>query len=109
MSIPSWYALLLLALAAFRIWRLLAEDDILDRARRYVTRLPATWTENTPLPGSYRAGLGAFISCPWCLGFWIVLALWGAWQAWPHAVLVGSVPLAVSALVGFLGSIPSAE
>lgn len=109
MSIPSWYELVLLALAAFRLWRLLAEDDILDRPRRYVTALPRAWKPNDPLSTNYRNGLAAFISCPWCLGFWVVLALWGAWEVWPHAVLVVSAPLAVSALVGFLGSIPSAE
>ena len=39
MSVPGWYELLLLSLAAWRVFHLLAEDDILDRPRRYVTRL----------------------------------------------------------------------
>ena len=109
MSIPNWYEIILLALAAFRVWRLLAEDDILDRPRRYVTRLPRSWQPDDPLGMRYRASLAAFISCPWCLGFWIVVAFWAAWQAWPHAVLVISVPLAVSAVVGALGSVLSEE
>lgn len=100
MSIPDWYALVLLALASFRSWRLLAEDDILDRPRRYVTRLGSTWQkEGDQLPKDYRMGLNNFLTCPWCLGFWMALAWWGAWQAWPHGTLVVSVPLALSALL----------
>jgi hypothetical protein len=102
--------LLLLALAAFRTWRLLAEDDLLDRPRRYVTRLGSGWEKDgDPVPAGYRIGLGKFVACPWCLGFWLALAWWAAWQAWPHATEVAAVPLALSALVPVVERLTSAE
>lgn len=66
MSIPYWYELVLLALAAWRCFQLLAEDDILDTPRRYVTsRLDEKWQ--------------LFIECPYCAGFWIWVAWIAAW------------------------------
>jgi hypothetical protein len=84
---PSWYALLLLALGAYRTWKLLAEDTVLDGPRKHVLQY---------LPEM-------FVTCPWCLGFWISAAWWGAWQAWPHGTLVAASLMALSALVGILG------
>lgn len=83
--IPSWWVFVLLALAAWRTWLLLAEDTILDRARR---RLPEPWTD--------------WLTCPRCAGFWVALAWWAAWLIWPHGVTVASVPLALSAAVALL-------
>lgn len=100
MQIPNWYELALLGLAAFRTWKLIGDDTILDR--------PRNWS----MLGAYKLG-GAkgklywetLIECPWCAGFWISLAWWGAWEAWPHTTLVVTVPLVISAIVGFLGTI----
>lgn len=90
MSVPGWYALILLVLAAFRVWRLLAEDTILEPLRaRFV---PADSNRE------------AFIRCPWCLGFWVSLAWWTAWQAWPDGTLVAAVPFAISAVVGLVAA-----
>jgi len=45
MDVPSpWVALILLA-ASFRIWRLLADDEILERPRYWLVRLPRGWQE----------------------------------------------------------------
>lgn len=83
--IPGYLELVLLGLAAYRTWKLLAEDTILDGARD-------------------RMGYGLkFLRCPWCSGFWIALAWWGAWQLWPHGTLVAAGAAAISAVVGFLG------
>ena len=110
MSIPDWYVLVLLALAAFRTWRLLAEDDILDRPRRYVTRLGEKWEKDGDVvPMEYRIRLGAFIECPWCLGFWVALSWWGAWQIWPHGTEIAAVPLALSSLAAWVAQITSAD
>jgi len=109
-SVPGWYALLLLALAAFRTWRLLAEDDILDRPRRYVTRLGREWQEEgDTIPADYRMALGKFIGCSWCLGLWVALAWWGAWQVWAFGTEVTAVPLALSALLALYEKVTSAE
>jgi Protein of unknown function (DUF1360) len=85
MVTADWYALILLALAAFRVWRLLAVDMVLDGPRE---RLPKSWAW--------------FVDCPWCLGFWVSLGWWAGYQLWPHAALVVAVPFAVSTLVGLL-------
>lgn len=100
--IPNWYGLVLLALAAYRIFRLLAEDLVLDRPRAWLLGLPADWKEGQPIPRGYREKLADFITCPWCLGFWVVLAWWGAWMIWPHATLLVAVPFAISTLIGAL-------
>jgi hypothetical protein len=77
-NIPNWWQFLLLSLAAWRVFQLLAFDDILARPRRYVMR----WED--------------FYSCVYCFGFYCALAFWGFWELWPHGTLVVSVPLALS-------------
>jgi hypothetical protein len=91
--IPSVWAFVLIALATFRVWKIIGDDAVLDRPRDWVVvRLEerAKW-------------LDYFITCPWCAGFWLVLAWWGAWLAWPHGAVVVAVPFALSAVVGYLG------
>jgi hypothetical protein len=69
-NIPSWWEFLLLSLAIFRLYRLIAEDTILDRPRRYLLRLDPNWRQEGDEEGDrYRAEWGYFITCPWCLGF----------------------------------------
>lgn len=89
--VPDWWAFVLLALAAFRVFRLIAEDAILDRPRDRVT-------------GRLGEKSELFIVCPWCLGFWIALAWWLAWIPWPHGTLVVATPAALSAIVGLVSS-----
>lgn len=87
-AIPNWYALVLLSLAAYRIWRLLAHDQILDRLRHRVVRADTEREE--------------FLQCPYCAGFWVALAWWLAWVAWPDWTLVVAVPFAISAMVALI-------
>jgi hypothetical protein len=101
-TIPNWFELLVVVLAALRTWRLLAEDDILNRPRRYVTGLGSTWKEGDPPPKSYRFDLAEFLSCPWCLGAWCGIGWWGAFQLSPHWATLIAVPFAISALVPLL-------
>jgi hypothetical protein len=91
--IPDVWEFALLALAAFRVWKLVGDDAVLDRPRDWaLARLEE------------RAGwLDYFITCPWCAGFWIALAWWLAWLALPYAAVVAAVPFALSAAVGYLG------
>lgn len=108
MNIPNWYELLLLGAAAWRIFQLISDDDILDRPRRYLLRLGNEWEkEGDPVPSNYRVSTGIFITCPYCAGFWIALAWWGAWQIWPHATLVIAVPFVISAGVVALAKVLS--
>lgn len=87
MNVPSWWEVALLAGGAYRLWRLVAFDVILEPFRGVV---------------GVRQALGEFVGCPWCLGFWITLAWWLAWQAWPHGTLVVAAPLAMSLAVGLV-------
>ena len=94
--IPSPWEWALLALAAFRIWKLIADDALLDRPRVWVlARLPDGKAE-------------LFIVCPWCLGWWLSLAWVVAFWLWPHGAVVAAVPFAVSAAVGLIASALSA-
>lgn len=106
MNIPTWWAALLLVGAAYRVWKLLAEDAILDRPRRWLLRL-GDWHEDDggDPPDEYRYTLGDFIGCPWCFGFWIVLATWGLWLAFPYETVLLAVPFAMSAAVGLVAKL----
>ena len=98
MNVPDWYSALLLALAAWRVFHLLAHDDILDRPRRYVTRLSPSWKREGDATGEqYREKLGNFLTCPFCLGFWVALAWWAAWLVFPTEALFVAVPFVLSA------------
>jgi len=98
--VPDWWEFLLLGLASFRLFRLIGYDTVLDGPRdRWLTRRS---TVAAGKPGLYRRSLDVFLHCPWCLGWWVVLAWWGAWWLWPHEILVVSVPLALSAFVGLV-------
>ena len=89
MNVPNWYELALLALAAWRVFQLLGDDEILERPRRYVTgKLDEKWE--------------LFLLCPYCAGFWIGVLWWLAWLAWPYETLVVAVPWAISA--GVIGA-----
>jgi hypothetical protein len=103
LNIPNWYELALLALAAWRTFHLIAFDDILDRPRRHVTRLNKTWKQEGDATGEkYREGLANFITCPYCMGFWVSVAVWAAWLVFPTETVWVAVPLALNA--GLIGA-----
>lgn len=103
--IPGWYALGLLALAVYRSFRLISEDEVLDRPRGYILNLPVDWHEGQRVPNGYHNRLADFLICPWCLGFWLSFCWWGAWIIWPHAILLIAAPFAISTLVGSLAHV----
>lgn len=92
MNVPDWYEAALLSLAAYRTWRLIALDTILDRPRAALVK---------------RTGdhVDLFILCSWCCGAWCSLGWWAAWQAWPHGTLVVAALAALSAAVGVMGKL----
>lgn len=102
MEIPGWWEFVLMTLGAFRVWRLLGVDTVLDLPRRWVTGLGRDWTPDDPVPPSYRWHLAEWVGCPWCLGFWVALAWWGAWLAYPDWAVGLAVPWALSAAVGIV-------
>lgn len=106
---PDWWQALLLALACYRLFRLLAEDVILDRPRHMLVRLPKGWQEGDQLPSNYRYGVARFVTCPACLGFHISWVVWLVWERWPHETLIACAPLALSAFVLLVGGYPEGE
>jgi hypothetical protein len=102
---PWWFVLL--SLSAYRVFRLLAEDTILDKPRRWLLRL-GDWTEESgeeEIPEEYREEWMLFITCPYCAGFWIsgvALLLYSLIIEW-HGVFAFLVTwFAISAVVAFL-------
>jgi len=110
MRIPDWWAFALLALAAWRIFELIAHDTILDRPRRWALKLGADWEKEGDLvPDGFREKWALFIQCSHCCGFWVGVAWWGAWLIFPHATLVIAVPFALNAVVIALAKILASD
>jgi hypothetical protein len=101
--IPDPWEFLLLALAAYRTWRLLAEDTLLDRPREWLLGGPPPTGGATPLPG-YRVELAYWLTCPFCAGFWWSAAWWGAWLLLDEWALLAATPWAISAVVALVAS-----
>lgn len=100
--IPGPWQFVLLALASWRLWRLLAQDDLLPLLSLRNRVVGAVWS---PAAGVWlfdRPVLAHFLQCAFCSGWWIALGWWGAWSAEPHWALVVAVPFALSAVVGLV-------
>ena len=84
MTVPPGWVFLLGALAAWRIWKLLSTDDVLDYGNLRDRAAPE---------GSERR---KFLDCPYCAGFWIcLLGTLGYY-------LVTDMPLRDGTVYGFL-------
>lgn len=100
MNTPPVYHFLLLGLAAWSVFQLLAHDDILDRPRRWVLRLGRDWQEDgDPVPDNYRDKWATFLVCPFCAGFWIWVAWLVAYWIAPGAALPAALLMAGRAVV----------
>lgn len=87
---------LVLGLAGYRAWRIVALDSITERPRMWLLGRD----------GRVAEWLGDMLLCPWCLGFWITggmtFVVWQWWGLpWWLAVFMW---LAASAVCGMLGS-----
>jgi hypothetical protein len=106
--IPWWW-FVLLSLATYRIYRLLAEDTILDRPRRWLLRLGPDWEEEgDEVPPNYRAEWAVFLTCPYCAGFWIsgvALTLYSLIIDWNGVFAFLVIWFAISAVVAFLAKV----
>lgn len=83
--------LLIVALASYRLTRLITTD--------YVARRPRNWVE-LHAPG----WVGYLATCTWCAGWWVSLATWGAYYADVTAVSWVIVAFAVAGAAGLLNS-----
>lgn len=101
-----WWWFALLGLAAWRVFRLIAEDTILDKPRRKLLRLSEDWQEEGDDPGEdYRFEWNLFITCPYCAGFWIsgiAITLYSLIIEWHGVFAFLTIWFAISAVVAFL-------
>jgi hypothetical protein len=93
---PDPWIFVLLALAAWRTWKLIGDDSILEG-----------WRMRNFGPESGEWGTSEwrdFLGCPYCSGLWIAFGWWAAWIVLPTPVEYASVPMALSAVVGLIGT-----
>ncbi len=91
-----WFLWLILTLATYRLWRLLALDTILERPRTAIlVRAQDTRWER------YADALW----CPWCSGFWLCVAVFGITHALATPLTLWPLQAAAAAtLVGLIGA-----
>lgn len=94
MTIPAPWAGVLLALGAYRLLRLVLVDEVLDRPRKWLL-----YRDSEPR----AAWLITLANCYWCAGWWVSLAVFAAYEAWPHGTLVVMAPLALSTALAVVG------
>lgn len=92
---PGALELVVLILASYRVWRLLALDEILDAIRDPLLGFTAD-------ADFARPALARFIGCAFCFGFWISLAIYGAWLSAPRPTLYAMTPFAISGAAGLI-------
>jgi hypothetical protein len=113
--LPAWLALTLAALAALRVWRLLATDDAGEPIRllKDKTLRRMAGPLDRPYPGRIlrtrlrvAASLDEGYGCPYCFGFWLALGAVAsalAWSdTWPWQLVCGT--LSASWIIGHLGA-----
>lgn len=101
---------IVLGLAAHRLWRGFALDDApwLETARDWI--VGAHTIVVFDIPGKpqqtathyRRPALRKMIECPWCLGSYVSAGLVVLWWEWPHAALWPTTALAVADVVGLV-------
>jgi hypothetical protein len=98
LELPGWLWWTTCGLAVFRLVRLVTEDEIVAPFRRWVARragmedgIPGGWT---------RAAY--FVTCPWCVGFWLAAAVLALVTLWPTGAAYIALVLAWSAAAGLL-------
>lgn len=85
--------LLILALATYRLARLIIEDTVTERLRN------AIWSKYPP-----SQGVGYLITCYWCTGFWVASLLVLLFIIVPVPTIAASLVLALSALAGIIAA-----
>lgn len=85
--------LIILALATYRLCRLIIEDTVTERVRS------AIWRKCPP-----SHGVGYLITCYWCTGFWVASLLVLLFIIVPVPTIAASLVLALSALAGIIAA-----
>lgn len=97
---PSAVELVILALAAYRLYRFTALDSFppMVAARTWLTGE----TDDGTFYATRPAWVAALWSCPYCLGWWISLLLVAAWWVAPVVAVAFALPWAVSAAAALI-------
>lgn len=98
----EWLTLFLALGATVRLVRLVVIDDA-----GVVVRMPVTLFACAALGRERGARFAAaLLSCPFCIGFWIALAVCASWGAWAQTTWwqVGAGTLTASYVAGHLVS-----
>jgi uncharacterized protein DUF1360 len=107
--IPSPWVGLVLALGTFRVVRLIGWDDwpYAKRLREWAggrnerNQGEALFADDPR--GTYRRPVVAkFLSCPWCVGFWVGCGVYVAWLEEPKWTLYVLAAFALNAAVGLI-------
>lgn len=117
-----WLAFVVVALASYRLTRVVTTDTISEGFREAVERW--AWDESVTVPcdcpdaarGSrgcacssprarWRTWVDGLVSCAWCAGFWITAATYSCWR-WLDVAPVRAI-IVIFALAGVQGFIAS--
>jgi hypothetical protein len=93
--VVSVFEFAVLALAIFRVIRFVIKDYLFDSFRQKVwDRFPPESTKT-----------GYFLTCPWCVGFWVSLAFYSCYTIVPLQTMWIAVLFALSTLAGWLSAL----
>jgi len=93
MILPDPFTFIVLALATFRLTRLITTDVITEFIRTWV------WKR---FPLSTKTGY--LFTCDWCMSIWFASLVTISYTIVPTATLFVALPLALSAVVGILAA-----
>jgi hypothetical protein len=83
----------IIALAAFRVTRVITTDTVFESVREFV------WKRFPP-----SKGFGYILTCDWCSGFYVAIFFVAAYLLLPTIVYVVSLVLSISAIIGILAN-----
>jgi hypothetical protein len=94
MDILNPVALIILALATFRVSRLLIADVIFDDLRNKL------WEKYPPNSTKF----GYLFTCPWCMSIWVASLITICYTIVPVATTIACIPFALSAVAGLVAN-----
>lgn len=110
----NWGDIALLAIAAFRLTRLLVFDKITEFLRRPFLEEVSEREENgeetvylVPKGKGFRKWMGELLNCYWCTGIWVSAFLLGAFYYFPSVSVPIILILAVAGIASIIETIIS--
>jgi hypothetical protein len=94
MDILNPIALIILALATFRVSRLLTVDVIFDGMRNKI------WEKRPP----HTHKIGYLFTCVWCMSIWVASLITICYTIVPVATTIVCIPFALSAVAGLVAN-----